>query len=673
MMVSPEQACALPQALPVAVGTPAELASLQVVQPVETLPQGMIASPLPYAMAVPAEPLPPSAFATPMAYAIPQSAGALAAAPVAAVPGAARLAASAAAPVPGSSAPADPAMAAPAVRGGTARWKSKRQVSLVITVGAPVAAIVVMALLVAYLRGVGPFGDAGQGGYLVAQSPPGPSTPNGSQSGGGNSGAGGSGNAGTRGGPSDGAPQSRNSGPSQPHETLPRVQKSGVTVPQVPSVSTPPESVPAVGPAGTVDPPDVPQNPATTAPAVSKQPMASSEPIEAPPPDPTEPVGPDPQGDASAAQALMAARYFLAHRDLKAAADQLAAAARLPLSAARAAEAERVRMLYQYVEAFWKSVHESGNSLQSGEQITLLNGPGDKQITVGVVEVTPTELTLRVAGKNETYPYASMKSGLAFGLAERWLKKGDAGTSLALGAFLCVNPTSDRSDARNYWQIAASQGAADVVQLLMPELEVTIPQTLPNVPNLPASSEPADPTKPGPDGKYPVAGPDLLAQVLDEFKSRYEKQIASAATDPEKLVLANMLTVEANAEKGDPVRRFVLFQQARALLTAAHEYKMAFEVADALAAGYVVDPLQLKSETVLAAVENAKSADDQKKLALVALELADEAVLEEKFTEALRLARTAQAMALKAKDPKLTRDANARVKEITDQKKTAGS
>src|SRR5690606_31036342 len=138
----------------------------------------------------------------------------------------------------------------------------------------------------------------------------------------------------------------------------------------------------------------------------------------------------DPETEAAVDHALLSVRYYLAKRDLDQADLQLAAAeAALAKAASKRADMQRVKALTQYVKQFWEAVRTAAQSLESGDQVTIAG------ITVGVVEVLPDGIVLRQSGQNTTHNYREMRSGLALGLAERALRKGDAATELVLGAF----------------------------------------------------------------------------------------------------------------------------------------------------------------------------------------------------------------------------------------------
>ncbi|WP_417740522.1 hypothetical protein [Rosistilla oblonga] len=90
-------------------------------------------------------------------------------------------------------------------------------------------------------------------------------------------------------------------------------------------------------------------------------------------------------------------------------------------------------------------------------------------LKVAVVEVTPTELTLRLPGRNKTYPRATLPAIVASALAPLSLPKDDALLTTFRAAWLCVQKDSrpaDREAAFKDWQRVAGQSAdADVTGL----------------------------------------------------------------------------------------------------------------------------------------------------------------------------------------------------------------
>ncbi len=418
-----------------------------------------------------------------------------------------------------------------------------------------------------------------------------------------------------------------------------------------------------------VEPPTtIPEKPAPSTPEPPKPEPPKPEPPkpEPPKPEPPKPEPPraDPQQLLQIAQALDAARYYLAQREMDSAKAQIDLAKKSDPTKAKAKEIARADMLRDLVRQFWDAVHKSVKSLQSAEELTLpgKNGP----VTFVVVEIEPDGLTIKIGGTLETCHYKTMKSGLAYGLAERWLNKGDAVSLMVLGAFKAVNPTSQRQEARDLWEDAARRGQRDAAMLLMPELDIPIPKELPRRPK--ALAQP----KAGKDGRFlPPAG-ETLKQANALADVQYKSRINTASSPEDKAGLAEQLNSHALAEQTDPNLRYVLLTRAAELYAGGGNYELAIGAIDALEQSHVVQGVNLKAELM---ERTARSAPDDpqvdQKLASAGLLVADEALLLGEFTDSLLAARAAYAAAVKAKDKELISQIKARMNEIIAARKDA--
>jgi hypothetical protein len=164
-------------------------------------------------------------------------------------------------------------------------------------------------------------------------------------------------------------------------------------------------------------------------------------------------------------------RAAMADRELNVAKAKLEEAAKASGSEAFTSQRERLQLLYDYLEGFWKSVDEGAKSLKAVEELMI----GD--IRVAVVEYQPGLLVLRVKGENRRYTVKTLPAKVALTLAERVLKPDAPQNKVYFGAFLAMDGKGDREAARKLWS-EAQQAKVDVSALL-PELGTAPPASLP--------------------------------------------------------------------------------------------------------------------------------------------------------------------------------------------------
>ncbi len=168
-------------------------------------------------------------------------------------------------------------------------------------------------------------------------------------------------------------------------------------------------------------------------------------------------------GQAADADGLLdEIRAAMADRDLNVAKAKLEEAAKVNGSEEFTSQRERLRLLYDYLEGFWKSVDEGAKSLQAVEELMI----GD--VRVAVVEYQPGLLVLRVKGENRRYTVKTLPAKVALTLAERVLKPDAPENKVFFGAFLAMDGKGDREVARKLWSEA--QQAKINVSALLPEL-----------------------------------------------------------------------------------------------------------------------------------------------------------------------------------------------------------
>jgi hypothetical protein len=396
----------------------------------------------------------------------------------------------------------------------------------------------------------------------------------------------------------------------------------------------------------------------TTKEPTTKEPMPAKE-------KPKDQPKSDPQREAYVTAALMSARYHLGNRDLDKAKELIEAGTKQATGARQEEEAKRVGLLAHYTAEFWDAVKEHCKGLQNGGggAVTI------QGITIGFVELKEDYVMFRRAGQNERHYFFKeggerMKTGLAVGLAELYLAKNDATTHLILGTFKTVNPTSDRAEAREHFDAAGRLGGDEVketIRLLRPELDVSIPKEAPKVPPAPGM-----PDQPSDGGKPKPPSGDALVKAQEAMRAKYKRELAAAVFEADKAALAEKLHVETETAEGlDDVGRYVLLLEARDLAAAGRRPKLGLVIVSAIDQQFAIDAWAMRID-VLAAAQ--KAADDDaaanKELAELALAMADEAGLVEKYAEALRAAIIAVQAARKTKDAELIKQATAREKEV---------
>jgi hypothetical protein len=360
------------------------------------------------------------------------------------------------------------------------------------------------------------------------------------------------------------------------------------------------------------------------------------------------------------AAALMSARYLAAHRDLAKAKEMIALAQRNDRAGAHSKQISPVVALVHYVDQFWKAVKDQCKDLPAGSSVTIQN------ITVGVVEAGPDYIILRRAGVNERHVFAEMKSGLAYGLAELYLKKGDAVSHIVLGAFLAVNPTSDRAQARQQWETAlglANDQLKSEIRLLLPELDVKIPEEPPKLPGG-ANGKEGSPSKQPDDGRHAPPQGEVLAKAQAALEAKYKQQLAAAVFEADKVALAQKLKSDADEQDADPAARFVFLTKASELAGEGGNLKLATDAIDSLELTHAINAIGLKARAIGAVVKAAATPEASKAAAQAALALADEAVLLERYAEAMQLAVHARDAARKSKDNSLLKQCSLRIDEI---------
>jgi hypothetical protein len=170
---------------------------------------------------------------------------------------------------------------------------------------------------------------------------------------------------------------------------------------------------------------------------------------------PTVPTQPEQTAEQKAAFDLAVKRALQAMgaRKLDVARQELDSAKRNAVAKQQEAELHQLEQLHGYVKGFWDAVRESLKSLQATDTLPL----GNSQ--VAVVEVDPSSITIRTAGRNFSYTLTNMSPEVAVALANHWFDENVAANKIYLGTFHAVDAQGDAEEAKRLWKEATNEGA----------------------------------------------------------------------------------------------------------------------------------------------------------------------------------------------------------------------
>lgn len=162
------------------------------------------------------------------------------------------------------------------------------------------------------------------------------------------------------------------------------------------------------------------------------------------------------------------------------------------------------------------------------------------------------------------------------------------------------------------------------------------------------------------DKRMPVPSDAAVKETMKLVQDVYKSDIQKAKTPTQKKALAKKLMVDGVETKDDPMGRFVLFQMARDLAAESGDIETAIEVIDQIDKGYKIEALEMKATVVIEAKTTRQSMVD------LGLELIDQAVSQDKYDLATKLATAILPAVRKSKDYKLLKLLTERKKEISD-------
>ena len=224
------------------------------------------------------------------------------------------------------------------------------------------------------------------------------------------------------------------------------------TKPDTPNVAQPkprPPAPPLEKPLNPV-PPDF-GNPQSPKPNPPVEPEANSPPKE---PDPSVPKpAPKPIEPAELEQitaALKFGRAALSDRNLDVTAEQLAIVSPLARSGEPRKAYMRLKSMHEFMSQFIRLSNEAIDNYESGAEIKI----GTSTVVV-VVETSPQELTIRVAGQIKTYLRNQLSTGLALGIADSNFDEFEYKSTLK-AAFVITQKTMREFEvkkAREFWEM----------------------------------------------------------------------------------------------------------------------------------------------------------------------------------------------------------------------------
>jgi hypothetical protein len=177
-------------------------------------------------------------------------------------------------------------------------------------------------------------------------------------------------------------------------------------------------------------------------------------------------VAVDPKVAATFAKAVAAARTALANRNAVVAKRQIADAAESAQTPEDNDQVDRLQTMQENLTQFWDGIHQSMAKLQAAEEIVV------KDTRIVVIESTRDVLAVKALGRVHRFRITDMPTSLVMALVTQNFGR-DAGSKAIIATFLAVDPSGDRSLAKQYWREAASAGID--CEKLLPEADAMPP------------------------------------------------------------------------------------------------------------------------------------------------------------------------------------------------------
>jgi len=191
-----------------------------------------------------------------------------------------------------------------------------------------------------------------------------------------------------------------------------------------------------------------PQNPAPNPPTDSGENTPPSEPMPTEPKPAPKPI--EPAELVKLTAALKLGRTALSERNLDISAEQLAIAAPLARSGEPRKAFLRLKTMHEFLTQFLRLSNEAIDKYEGGAEIEI----GTSTVVV-VVETSPQDLTIRVAGSIKTYLRNQLSTGLALGIADTNFEEFEHKSTLK-AAFVITQKTLrdfEVTKAREFWKM----------------------------------------------------------------------------------------------------------------------------------------------------------------------------------------------------------------------------
>ena len=346
---------------------------------------------------------------------------------------------------------------------------------------------------------------------------------------------------------------------------------------------------------------------------------------------------------------------------------------------------ERMDALEKYVDGFWSAVRDSMKGLKPTDEIDI-----NSATKVIVVEATADALTIHIGSANKTF-----QVGTAARAAWRWPSPcgGSIPTSrttrctsarFTLSIRRLAPPMPRRIGTRRRrqaWTFRISYRFSSRTSRCRPTLQSSMRRSparssRPRHKTASPKPGPEQPITANPDKVKPAAtaaplsvvpSNDLIDKVEKQLQADLGSEFADAATPQKKAELAKKL-IEQAASDHDPVRRFVMWRDARDLAVDAGQPAVMIQAVDQMAALFRIDPLDMKADALAASTP--KDATTGRAYGEAALKLADEALAAGRQALAGRYSQIALSAARAANSVELIRKAQKKAKEIQDAAKT---
>ncbi|MCE9590209.1 MAG: hypothetical protein K8S99_06765 [Planctomycetes bacterium] len=169
--------------------------------------------------------------------------------------------------------------------------------------------------------------------------------------------------------------------------------------------------------------------------------------------------------------------------------------------------------------------------------------------------------------------------------------------------------------------------------------------------------------------KAPVPAAAAVGEAQRTVARIYKAGIDKAKTPDEQVGLAKQLLQAAIDSPEDPAVRFVLLTMARDQAAGAGDADVALRAIDALAESYRIDALAMKADAIgkvaRAITQPTEHPGQVREVLAVADDLITQAIVDDQYDVAQRLAQRALSLAGSSKDAGLQQRATARAREVT--------